>query len=44
LQRGGPRPLMTADSPPRSRTEEKGYGPYSHPNYWAAFILVGDPG
>jgi CHAT domain-containing protein/tetratricopeptide (TPR) repeat protein len=44
LDRGGKRPLVTADSPPGSRTEEKGYGPYSHPNYWAAFILVGDPG
>jgi CHAT domain-containing protein len=44
LQRGGPRPLVTKNSPARSRTEEKGYGPYSHPNYWAAFILVGDPG
>jgi len=44
LQRGGPRPLVTASSPPRSRTEEKGHRPYSHPNYWAAFILVGDPG
>jgi CHAT domain-containing protein/tetratricopeptide (TPR) repeat protein len=44
LERGGPRPLVTASAPPRSRTEEKGNRPYSHPNYWAAFILVGDPG
>ena len=44
LQRGRPRPLVTANSPPRSSTEEKGPRRYSHPNYWAAFILVGDPG
>ena len=44
LQRGGPRPLVTKSSSPRSRTEENGRRPYSHPNYWAAFILVGDPG
>jgi tetratricopeptide (TPR) repeat protein len=44
LQRGGPRPLVTKNSPPRSRTEENGHRPYSQPNYWAAFILVGDPG
>jgi CHAT domain-containing protein len=44
LNRGGPRPLVTASAPPRSRREEKGNRPYSHPNYWAAFILVGDPG
>jgi CHAT domain-containing protein len=44
LERGGPRPLVTKNSPPRSRTEENGHRPYSHPNYWAAFILVGDPG
>jgi CHAT domain-containing protein len=44
LQRGGSRPLVTANSPPQSRSEEKGDRPFSHPNYWAAFILVGDPG
>jgi CHAT domain-containing protein/Tfp pilus assembly protein PilF len=44
LERGGPRPLVTAASTPSSRTEKKGLRPYSHPNYWAAFILVGDPG
>jgi CHAT domain-containing protein len=44
LQRGGPRPLVTKSSSPRSRTEENGRRPYSHLTYWAAFILVGDPG
>jgi CHAT domain-containing protein len=44
LQRGGPRLLVTKNSSPRSRPEENGRRPYSHPNYWAAFILVGDPG
>jgi CHAT domain-containing protein len=44
LKRGGLRPLVTKDSPPGSRVEQTGRRPYSHPNYWAAFILVGDPG
>jgi CHAT domain-containing protein len=44
LQRGGPRPLVSKNSSPRSHPEENGRRPYSHPTYWAAFILVGDPG
>jgi tetratricopeptide (TPR) repeat protein len=44
LKRGGVRPLVAEDSPARSRTEENSRRPYGHPNYWAAFILVGDPG
>ena len=44
LERGGPRPLVTANTRPRARTEKQDHRPYSNPNYWAAFILVGDPG
>jgi CHAT domain-containing protein/tetratricopeptide (TPR) repeat protein len=44
LNRGGARLLVTEDSPPRSDKEEKAHRPYSHPSYWSAFILIGDPG
>jgi CHAT domain-containing protein len=45
LDRGPLRPLVLAGPPPgaagpRSSAPRR----YAHPNYWAAFILVGDPG
>lgn len=43
LTRGGERPLLTADAPPPQRGPSSNRRPYDHPNYWAAFILVGSP-
>jgi CHAT domain-containing protein len=28
---------------PQPKDAAKDYGPYAHPRYWAAFILIGDP-
>jgi tetratricopeptide (TPR) repeat protein len=43
LTRGGPRPLVTVNSAPRPGADEAGNRPYSHPNFWSAFILIGNP-
>jgi CHAT domain-containing protein len=47
LERGPLRPLATtggAPGPPSPRPPSSGPRPFEHPYYWAAFILIGDPG
>jgi CHAT domain-containing protein len=34
-------PLLPEVSEPKGAKDEK---PYAHPYYWAAFVLIGDPG
>lgn len=36
-------PLLSS-VPEASATDAKAFRPYTHPRYWAAFILIGDPG
>jgi hypothetical protein len=41
----GPRPARQEMRPvPRPENAPPDYRPYAHPRYWAAFILIGDPG
>jgi CHAT domain-containing protein len=48
LERGTMRPLAKANGPSSltasSARQPAGVRPYAHPYYWAAFILIGDPG
>jgi CHAT domain-containing protein len=48
LNRGEVRPLVaestTTPSQAPNSTRQAGQRPYAHPYYWAAFILIGDPG
>jgi tetratricopeptide (TPR) repeat protein len=43
LTRGGKRPLLTPDTPPPQRRNSPTGRPFDHPNFWAAFILIGNP-
>src|SRR5262249_13741795 len=47
LDRGAPRKLAkgsgAAAQGASPSAEAGGVRPYAHPNYWAAFILIGDP-
>jgi CHAT domain-containing protein/tetratricopeptide (TPR) repeat protein len=48
LDRGPERPLVNPNGPANSAatptSKPAGARPYAHPYYWAAFILIGDPG
>jgi CHAT domain-containing protein/tetratricopeptide (TPR) repeat protein len=48
LDRGEVRPLVKTDGPAIGKSspslKSAGVRPYAHPYYWAAFILIGDPG
>jgi tetratricopeptide (TPR) repeat protein len=37
-------PLLPAVPEAAPATDPKAFRPYAHPRYWAAFILIGDPG
>jgi CHAT domain-containing protein/tetratricopeptide (TPR) repeat protein len=48
LDRGPERPLVKPSGPTKASatpgSKAAGVRPYAHPYYWAAFILIGDPG
>jgi CHAT domain-containing protein len=48
LDRGPERPLVNPSGPANAAatttSKAAGVRPYAHPYYWAAFILIGDPG
>jgi CHAT domain-containing protein len=48
LDRGPERPLVKPSGPANAAatptSKPAGVRPYAHPYYWAAFILIGDPG
>src|SRR5262249_30638586 len=44
VERGKGRPALPLLPAPEETPTEKDAPPYAHPFYWAAFVLIGDPG
>jgi CHAT domain-containing protein len=43
VARGAGRKTLPLLPPPKDETAAGEQRPYTHPHYWAAFILIGDP-